>query len=192
MVHERSWRSTWKRQWRVLGDALGYHHGERIRFSPPLPCSFARGSRQGGGGGGIGAYRGVYPHDFIIWNRHTLSFQALSPTHSCRAVIHPRNVCSSLRPDAPSYPLGLHPYTPRARTALSHEFPSDAIWASPHHDHRTLWKYLEAMIEQVWWYTWRPWLNELRAVIGGCDWASLGCTWRPWLSELRDAIGGHD
>ena len=59
---------------------------------------------------------------------------------------------------------------------------------------------LEAVIEWVWGYTWRPWSREL----GGHNRASLAIhlegvimrdwalTWRPWSSEFGDTLEGHN
>ena len=64
--------------------------------------------------------------------------------------------------------------------------------------------HLEALIEPVRRYTWRPESSELRDALGGRDRSSLGmhreavnervwrCNWRPRLRELRDALGGRD
>jgi len=71
---------------------------------------------------------------------------------------------------------------------------------SPYTRHCSLKMYLEAVIEWVWRFTWRPWSWELR----GHNRASLvihmeaviervwRCTWRLWLSEYRDTLGGCD
>jgi len=53
--------------------------------------------------------------------------------------------------------------------------------------------HLEAVIERVWRWTWRPRLSELRDALGGRVGASLEMyleTER--LSELSDALGGRD
>jgi len=76
--------------------------------------------------------------------------------------------------------------------------------------------HLEATIERVWRWTWRPRLSEFGVAIGGHERATLEMhleatiepglemhleaviervwrfTWRPQLSEFGDAIGGHD
>jgi len=64
--------------------------------------------------------------------------------------------------------------------------------------------YLEAVIELVWRYTWRPGSRELRDELCGRDRSSLEmhweaviehvwrCTWRPRWSELRDELRGCD
>jgi hypothetical protein len=75
---------------------------------------------------------------------------------------------------------------------------------SPYTHCRSLTIYLEAMIQLVWRWPWRPRSNELRDALGGRDGSSLKmnwesliervlrCTWRPRSSELRDALGGRD
>jgi len=46
-----------------------------------------------------------------------------------------------------------------------------------------------AVIEQVWRYTWRPWLSEF----GDMQLEAIMVrTCRPWSSESRDSLGGRD
>jgi len=57
----------------------------------------------------------------------------------------------------------------------------------------SLERYMNAMINQVYGYTWREWWCE----IGDCVWARLRTqleaiimqTWRPWSKEYGDALG---
>jgi len=59
---------------------------------------------------------------------------------------------------------------------------------------------LEAVIEGIWWYTWRPWSSEFVDALGGHHRATLEAviewvwryTWRPWSREYWDALGGRD
>jgi len=162
------------------------------------------GSGGVGGGGGVRRYSGAYRHHLIIGNTLSLSFPALSPTHSCRAFKDPRKLFGSLQPGTPSYSLTLPLYALPARTALSHELPSNAKWAFPHSDQVNLEMYFEAMIERLWRYTLRPRSTELRDAIGGRDrmnsemqmeamtkWTQR-CNSRPWSSEFGDALEGHN
>jgi len=65
---------------------------------------------------------------------------------------------------------------------------------SPHGDQVNLEVHSEAVIEQVWRYTWRLWLSEFGDAHGGRDWASLKMhleavimrTWRPYSCKCRD------
>jgi len=64
--------------------------------------------------------------------------------------------------------------------------------------------HLEAVIEGVWRYTWRPGSSEFGDALGGRDWASLEMhleaviervcrgTWRLWSSEFGDTLGGRN
>jgi hypothetical protein len=80
----------------------------------------------------------------LLYNEiHTLSFPAHGPMHSCLAFIDPHNLCGSSCTLA--QPSSIHPscvvfytwvayhilspssYHPQASTALSHEFPLDAV-----------------------------------------------------------------
>jgi len=161
MVLERIWRSTWTHRLRELRDALGGHHGEKIWFSPPPPpppppppCSLAGGSRWGVygdrgmaemdlamsvGGGGVGRYQGVYRHHLITRNTRTVSFPACGPTHSCRASLDSPPLCGSSPAGTPSHPLTISSNAPRARSVVSHEYPSDAMRALPFHHTVIVW-----------------------------------------------------
>jgi len=46
----------------------------------------------------------------------------------------------------------------------------------------------KAMIKQVWWYTWTPWLCEL----GGLIKRVWRYTCMRWSSEFGETVGGHD
>jgi len=53
--------------------------------------------------------------------------------------------------------------------------------------------HLEAVIERIWRYTWRPRSSELRDALRNHDRARLQMDlWRPWLSKFGDTLGGHD
>jgi len=61
---------------------------------------------------------------------------------------------------------------------------------------------LDAEIEPVWEYPWRPWSREFRDTLGDSDWASCRMhleaiikgvwrdTWRLWSIEIRRVLGG--
>ena len=133
--------------------------------------------------------------------------------HSCWAFGDPCNFCGSSWPVNHSYPLTLFlcfssQNCSFSRTAIGCHVSCSGVLMmscllssssiSPHRDHLNLEINSNAVIEQVWRYTWRPWSCQL----GGQNRASLEihleavieriwkCTWRLWTSELGDALHG--
>jgi len=65
----------------------------------------------------------------------------------------------------------------------------DTLWGR---DQANLEMHWEAMINGVWWCTWRPWSNKLDMhLLAGIGWTPRW-TLRLWPSEIGDAPAGYD
>jgi len=200
MLLQLNGRSTRRLRFNEVRDILGGHWGGMIQFVPPPPVGLAGGSWWEiyrntwlkDTDCALGGCREIqwWPRwmerqelhflemlaqiDIIsLYKIQTLSFPAFGPMHSCRAFKDPSNWCGSFYGQATFHSLWSSCCAPRARIALSHQFPLDGMSGG---------------VECHWWALCflAPQIHHT-VIVSTERW-----TWGPLLSKFKDAHGGQD